>query len=263
MKNDKKKLKIINKKKFIASISIVTIAIIVVIVVMIKFFYNGKEVQARTENQTTVEKGLKKEEARLADEETKKTEEEAKSKILLVNKKNPIGRDFKPQNLVTPNIRFGSVANPMVEYVTKDVATALEDMFLAAKKDGINLLGVSAYRSYEYQEQVFDDSVRTYGLEHSKKYVATPGTSEHQTGLCIDVLSDEYSSLDAGFENTKAFKWLMENMKNYGFILRYPKGKQDITGYNYEAWHIRYVGVEAAKEISDKNITLEEYLGKV
>ena len=76
----------------------------------------------------------------------------------------------------------------------------------------------------------------------------------------MDVLSNEYSSLDEGFENTNAFKWLSENMSNYGFILRYPKGKEEITGYEYEPWHLRYVGVDDAKEITEKGLTLEEYL---
>lgn len=268
--NKRKKLILKRKGRFLISVFIFTTIVVTGGSLIAKKYSEKRHAIALAEAHKTAkaedeiansdaEKAAKKEEEKAAKEEAAKKEEE-KSKILLVNKKNPIVKDYKPADLVAPNIPFASVANPMVENVTKDVAVELENMFEDAKKDGITLLGVSAYRSYEYQVQVFNDSIRAYGLEHSKKYVAQPGQSEHQTGLSIDILSNEYSSLDEGFENTKAFDWLMKNMRNYGFILRYPKGKEDITGYNYEAWHIRYVGVDAAREIAEKNITLEEYL---
>ena len=141
-----------------------------------------------------------------------------------------------------------------------DAADAIEKMFADAANDGIDLIGISGYRSYEYQKIVYNRSIAIEGQEYTDHYVAIPGTSEHQTGLVMDLLSSEYLSLDEGFEDTKAFQWISENMSKYGFILRYPKGKESITGYDYEPWHLRYVGVDPAKKIMDKGITLEEYL---
>lgn len=179
--------------------------------------------------------------------------------LILVNKENTLTEDYVPNDLTIPNVRLTTAEN-MTEYVRAEVATALESMFNDAEKDGIYLIGISGYRSYEYQQTVYDNNVKNEGELKTSQYVAIPGSSEHQTGLVMDILSNEYSLLDAGFENTNAFKWISENMSKYGFILRYPKGKEDITGYEYEPWHLRYVGAEAAKEIMEKGITLEEYL---
>lgn len=179
--------------------------------------------------------------------------------LMLINKKISIDENYIPPDLVIPNVKF-RVADDMCREMRLDAANELEDMFNAAKEAGINLIAISGYRSYDYQREVYDKSVVTEGQEYTDNYVAIPGTSEHQTGLVMDLLSEEYLGLDEGFENTKAFKWIMENMTNYGFILRYPKGKEDITGYDYEPWHLRYVGVDVAREVMDNGLTLEEYL---
>lgn len=179
--------------------------------------------------------------------------------LVLANKQNSLGDNYEPSDLVQPNIRLRT-ASEMTSQVRKEAATAFENMFADAKKDNIYLIGISGYRSHDYQATVYNNSLSTNGAEHTSKYVAKPGHSEHQTGLVMDVLSTEYDSLDIGFENTAAFKWLYHNMSNYGFILRYPKGKENITGYQYEPWHLRYVGKDAAKEIMENQLTLEEYL---
>lgn len=180
--------------------------------------------------------------------------------MILVNKTNTVSKDYVPNDLVVPKIRFnGDVAN---KYVVSEVATALEDMFTDAKKENIVLLGVSGYRSYAYQDNLYKNKVKTKGKAYANKYVALAGASEHQLGLAMDLVSTEYTTLDKGFANTKAYKWLEENMQDYGFILRYTEGKEDITGYAFEPWHIRYVGIEAAKDIKAKGVTLEEYLGR-
>lgn len=183
--------------------------------------------------------------------------EVAKEEILVVNKEISIDEEYVPENLVVPNV----AANKEIK-VTDEVAEYLEEMFIAAKKCGINLIAVSGYRSYGYQESLFDESARVNGLEHAKKYVAVPGYSEHHTGLAVDIVSDKYTLLDDGFEDTDAFKWLQENMSTYGFILRYPRGKEGITGYNYEPWHLRYVGYDVAEEIEMTGVTLEEYISE-
>lgn len=179
--------------------------------------------------------------------------------LVLVNREHSLEENYEPDDLVIPNIPLQTSSN-MTAHVRYQVAVELENMFNDAKKVGINLIGISGYRSCDYQTTVYNDAVANDGAIAADNYVAHPGHSEHQTGLAIDVLSDEYSNLDEGFENTESFKWLSENISNYGFIIRYPKGKEDITGYSYEPWHLRYVGKNAAKEINDNQLTLEEYL---
>ena len=179
--------------------------------------------------------------------------------LVLVNRKYSLEENYEPNDLVIPNIPL-QTSSDMTAHVRYEVASELEKMFNDAKKDNINLIGISGYRSCDYQTTVYNDAVANEGNIAADNYVAHPGHSEHQTGLAIDVLSDEYSNLDEGFENTEAFKWLSENISNYGFIIRYPKGKEDITGYSYEPWHLRYVGKNAAKEIIENQLTLEEYL---
>lgn len=177
------------------------------------------------------------------------------SKILLVNKDNPLDKTYEPQNLVK-----AKYSGDKIVYLEEIAAINLEKMIEDAKNDNIDLLLISGYRDYDYQTKVYNNSIKNKGQEHTNSYVAKPGESEHQTGLAMDVATLEFSNLDDKFSDTKEAKWLHENMHKYGFILRYPKGKENITGYNYEPWHIRYVGIEAAKEIYLNNQTLEEYL---
>lgn len=133
-------------------------------------------------------------------------------------------------------------------------------MFAGAKKKGYTLKGVSAYRSYERQKQIYDNNVRSRGTTQTDKVSAVPGSSEHQTGLSIDVSSDSVGcSIETSFGSTKEGKWLEKNCYKYGFIIRYPKDKTKITGYSYEPWHIRYVGKNLAKYLYKNNLTLEEY----
>ncbi|EKN36818.1 D-alanyl-D-alanine carboxypeptidase, partial [Clostridium botulinum CFSAN001627] len=127
-----------------------------------------------------------------------------------------------------------------------------------AKEEGIILLGNSGYRSYRSQKNIYKNRARSQGKELADAYVAKPGFSEHQTGLCIDITNkDRYF-----VQGTKEADWLAKNCYRFGFIIRYPKEKKSITNIEYEPWHIRYVGKEAAKYIYDNKITLEEYLGK-
>ena len=134
-------------------------------------------------------------------------------------------------------------------------------MFEAAKKDGIILLGASGYRSYSVQENLYTSRVINDGQEEADRYTAKPGQSEHQTGLALDILSEDYQDMDDNFDSTEAYAWLKENCYKYGFILRYPQGKEDITGFLYEPWHYRYIGNnEVAKDIMDRNLTFEQYI---
>lgn len=182
--------------------------------------------------------------------------------MVLVNRENKISSEYEPEDLVLAKVEFLSYIE--TRELNKDTAKAVEKMFFAAEKEGIKLLGASGYRSYNVQKNMYDSRVLSMGQERTSQYTAEPGASEHQTGLAIDILGEDYQYLDDGFEESESFKWLIDNCYKYGFILRYLKGKEDITGYNYEPWHFRYIGNEViAKEIMDNNITLEEYLENI
>ena len=143
-------------------------------------------------------------------------------------------------------------------------SNAAKEMFNAALNDNVNLIAISGYRSYSVQENLYNSRVEVKGVEKTRQYTAEAGASEHQTGLAIDIVCNDYPYLDEGFENTDAFKWLYNNCYKYGFILRYQKGKEDITGYNYEPWHFRYIGnANIAKDIMDRGICFEEFINEV
>ena len=171
-------------------------------------------------------------------------------KYILVNKENKLNSDFKPNTLV--KVTRCSLGN---FYLEEETATAYEYMCLNLIDEGLNISINSAYRSYEEQEKLYDDYLKLYGKSYVNKYVAVPGYSEHQTGLALDL-----ESLDCDiFKNSKEYRWIKNNAYKYGFILRYQEGKENITGYNAEEWHIRYVGRKAAEYIYKNNITFEEY----
>jgi D-alanyl-D-alanine carboxypeptidase len=181
--------------------------------------------------------------------------------LVLANKERYLPGNYVPKDLVVPNVPFPFKEFAPKKQMRKEAAKALEDLFNQAKKEGMDLYAISGYRSYQTQEDIFDESARINGEAHATEYVAKPGQSEHQTGLAMDVTCPKvHFHVVPEFADTKEGKWLKENMGKYGFILRYPKSKEDVTGYSYEAWHIRYVGKNAAEVINSKDITLEEYL---
>lgn len=181
--------------------------------------------------------------------------------LLLCNKKVLLDDNYKPNNLVDSNLPFISyVTSRKLNEPTKKAAT---EMFNAAKKDGISLLGASGYRSKETQKNLYQSNVKKHGYDYASKYSAPPRSSEHETGYALDIVSTNHQSLTTAFDKTSAFKWLNENAYKFGFILRYPKGKENITSYNYEPWHYRYVGTSHAKSIKENNLTLEEYLSEL
>ncbi len=166
--------------------------------------------------------------------------------------------------MVYPDIPFTFAEKNEKRKMRKDAASAIEKLFAGADKDGIHLAGVSAYRSYATQKSIFQRYVLKDGEEKAKMYSAVPGTSEHETGLAIDVTgSDGKCAAEDCFGGTKEAKWLEAHAAEYGFIIRYPKGKSSITGYQYEPWHIRYVGIDVSKELAAKGLTMEEYYNAV
>lgn len=181
--------------------------------------------------------------------------------LTLVNKKNALPRDYEPSSLTIPTIPFYFNEDLPKKYMREDAAKAIERLFSQAEKENIHLVAASGYRSYERQSTIFQTNLETLGEEQATRVSAYPGQSEHQTGLAMDVTTSKLSfKLVEEFELTEEGVWLKNNAHRFGFIIRYPKGKETITGYQYEPWHIRYVGEEAAKEIFENNMTLEEYL---
>jgi D-alanyl-D-alanine carboxypeptidase len=183
---------------------------------------------------------------------------------VLVNKQYSLPEDYKPADLIYPNVDFIFEDKIEKRMMREEAGKALELMFQAAEKDNMYFAGVSAYRSHQRQIEVFNNYVAKDGEEKAKTYSAMPGTSEHETGLAIDVTThDGACAAQDCFGDTKEAAWLAEHAHEYGFIIRYPEGKENITGYKYEPWHIRYVGVDAATEIFEAKITLEEYYNAV
>ncbi|MDD2218309.1 MAG: M15 family metallopeptidase [Eubacteriales bacterium] len=183
-------------------------------------------------------------------------------KLILVNKQNPVGKDFIPKDLVRPAYRAQN-RNPDDQYLTREAADALDKLACDALGEGHEIVVTTAYRSYNLQNYLYNNYVKKDGKELADKYSAQPGKSEHQTGLAVDVSSPSVNyKLVKEYGNTTEGKWLAENSWKYGFIIRYLEGQEDVTGYTYEPWHLRYVGQEAATVIKDKGITLEEYLNK-
>ena len=166
--------------------------------------------------------------------------------LLICNKYHKLKDNYVP-DLV-------SLSGYGVGQMERVAAQNFKEMSDAAKKDGISIYNVSGYRSYNTQKSLYNNYVARDGKAKADTYSARAGTSEHQTGLATDI-----NSVSSSFENTNAYKWLIKNSYKYGFILRYPKGKEFITGYMYEPWHYRYVGKDVAKIIYEKDITYEEY----
>ena len=224
------------------------------------------DVQQEEKEEAPVESASQKEEQEQSSQETKQqqlAEEFAKEKeeyyLLLANAENPLPQDWSIQ---TEEVQNGYEMD-------KRAAPAMREMIQAAKEDGVELMLCSAYRSVEKQQQLFDRSQQAYmaqGMSEEEAYAKTatetaiPGTSEHQTGLAADIVTPTYQMLDAGFADTPAGQWLSEHAAEYGFVLRYPQDKQEVTGIIYESWHYRFVGKTHAKLMKESGLCLEEYL---
>ncbi len=181
--------------------------------------------------------------------------------LILVNSANKLPENF--------DVDLGEIG---VRKMDSRIVSIVEKMISDAKNDGIDLLLASSYRSVQRQTELFNEQIQIYknlgysdddAYNEAKEWVAVPGTSEHHTGLALDIVTPTYQVLDYGFDTTDAFKWLYKNCAEYGFILRYPKTKSDITGITYEPWHYRYVGTQAAKYIMENDLCLEEYIERL
>ncbi|CAN5779581.1 N/A [soil metagenome] len=178
----------------------------------------------------------------------------------MVNPDRPMAADYVPPDLLTPNLPLKPCTG--ATQLSSATATAFEAMVADAMAAGFQLQLTSGYRSFDQQQMLYDRFVNDFGEEVAAQRVALPGTSEHQKGMAADVglvnLPD-----DQTFGDTEASGWVAENAHRYGFILRYPPDKADITGYGNEPWHLRHVGVELAGELFATDLTMEEYFGLV
>ena len=181
--------------------------------------------------------------------------------LSVANKDFALSGEYEPIDLTIPDVQFPFSEDDPKKQLRKEAADALEELFASAEKDGIQLFAISGYRSYDRQESIFAANVEQDGEEHANTYSAKPGESEHQTGLVMDISSEEVGfDLTTDFGATTEGEWVQDHSHEYGFIIRYPEGKEDITQYQYEPWHLRFVGVEAATKIKENGETLEEYL---
>lgn len=180
-------------------------------------------------------------------------------KYVLTNELHMLPKDFEAELEKTYN----------GQRVDRRMRGELEAMIDAAKKDGHHLMICSSYRDYKKQDQLMDESIAKFvrrGLSYkdaffkTKEQIALTGASEHHTGLAVDIVGKNHQSLDESQADTKEAKWLAEHAAEYGFILRYPKEKEDITMISFESWHYRYVGKEAAEYMKEKNLCLEEFI---
>lgn len=175
--------------------------------------------------------------------------------LVLVNKNYKLPDGFEPDELeqIPANYAVGADREYYMQKEALDAFIKMSDAAYAEDKE-IDLRVISGYRSNSYQNWLYNNYSENYGQEEADTYSARPGHSEHETGLACDI-----NVVDQSFENTKAFAWLQEHAHEYGYILRFPKGKEHITGYIYEPWHWRYIGVEYAEAVKNSGLTYEEY----
>ena len=179
--------------------------------------------------------------------------------LFLVNRDYAIGADYVPNDLTRPRVRGGGEAT----LLRRDAALALEEMFAAAEEEGLYLSAVSGYRSYGQQAAIHERKVQRVGKKQALRVSAPAGCSEHQLGLAMDVGRRKNTNLSKSFGDSPEGQWVAENAHRFGFIIRYKAEWEEVTGYMYEPWHIRYVGKEHAARIHELDIPFEYYVAQL
>lgn len=192
-----------------------------------------------------------------------KNSDKNKNNLVLVNKYLKLSKDYVPNDLEEIKSEYFINGNQNTRMLRKEAKIMFERLSHDSIKNKTPVYGQSGYRSYDKQETLYKNAIKQNGKEQADSDTARPGHSEHQTGLTIDVSSTKSGNM-LNFENTPSFKWMQNNAYKYGFILRYPKGKENIHGFIYESWHYRYVGIKVAKDMHDNypNLTFDEYYYK-
>ncbi len=186
--------------------------------------------------------------------------EKTKGSLLLINKENPLPKDYRPYDMRTPHVAFVKNDNFEKTLLRQKAAIAIEKMFKAALREDIELYGVSFFRPYFRQSCLYRECVLAKGEDYASTHMAKPGYSEHQSGLCADITCETVNfQLKTSFATSPEGLWVDNNAHKYGFIIRYPLGKEMHTGYSFEPWHIRYVGNYVARDIYRGKLSLEEW----
>ena len=184
------------------------------------------------------------------------TDEESNKKDAIVNKYYQLEEDFEPNNLTPIDSKYARNDSQLLQ---KEATEAFNQMCSDAKLENISLYSGSAYRSYEYQNTIYNDYIKKDGLTAAETYSARPGYSEHQLGLAVDIMNGNWSYVS---KDNIEYSWLIANSYKYGFILRYPENKEYITGYMFEPWHYRYLGKELATKVYNSGLTYDEYVAR-
>ena len=245
---------------------ILMILVVLILTIVYKYIMYKKEVQASLETSVNVKElynTTNREEAIIRKDENKKEKDIDSNtsdwELLLVNKNHKIPEGY--------SVELEEVEDG--HQVDKRIAESLKQMLADARKEGLSPLICSSYRTNAKQQKLYNNKVKEYkrwgcsseeAEELASYWVAIPGTGEHETGLAVDIVSRDYQILDEKQEQTDVKKWLIENSYKYGFTLRYPTDKKDITMINYEPWHYRYVGVDNATYMKEHDMCLEEYI---
>ncbi len=178
----------------------------------------------------------------------------SKNELMLVNKYYKLSEDYKPEvELISSGYSYSG------KYASKSIIESIANLIDAAKEENLKLIVAAGYRSYKDQESIYESYKVNNGIREADENVSRPGHSDYQTGLAVDI--EPYAKYIENVSESEEYKWLLDNAHKYGFIQRFPEGKEDITGFKYSAWHLRYVGIDAATFIHDNNITFEEYYG--
>lgn len=177
----------------------------------------------------------------------------SKGTAMLVNKYHALTKDYQASDIVKTSATYSYANNEL----NSEAYEAYKNLAEAAKADGYTILILSSYRDYEYQNKLWNQRKQAYGTRKADDYAARAGSSEHETGYAIDV-ADFYDKNDS-FKDTESYQWMLNNAHKYGFILRYPEDKEEITGYKFESWHYRYLGVDLATKVYNEGITFDEY----
>lgn len=182
----------------------------------------------------------------------------------LVNKYYKLDDSFAPDDLVYINDTYSNTSDPAYKYRKHQMRKVVYDDFIALKEvcknKGFNLYVVSGYRSTQWQTEIYNHMVETYNVEKADKTSSRPGHSEHTTGLSCDIALDNYSFEDV--TKHPQYQWFIEQLANYGFIIRYPDKQNALTGYSYESWHLRYLGKQLAQKVKSSNLTYDEYYAR-
>ena len=261
--------KALRRRRIFIAVCILILVLLIALTVIIIGALKGGKTQEKPQKQSSTAVSSMQSEVKKDDEPEYVTLGEYTldanyKRTLLVNSQNPLPQDFDYTKNLTDIPQ--NYHNGQLDQIDKDVWQYMKAMIENAWKDGVKLYVWSPYRSYDTQKMLFDNQVKRCldkGIPAEKAedeaatVVAKPGTSEHNTGLCAD-----FNMASDKFETTEMYEWMCKNAENYGFILRYPNDKTDITGVIYESWHWRFVGINTAKEMNKLGLTLEEYVEK-